>query len=218
MSSHAAREGRSPMPRRRPKPQPGEQPGGAMRITSGTLRGRVVECPQTGGVRPMLNRTRMALFNLLRDALKGATVWDCFAGSGLLGFEALSQGADYCVFVERDAAHAKMVDATSVSLGLRDRCNLVRGSVFDLVKPGTPRLPHAPADVILLDPPHAMIEDGDSAFWPWLSSLHETPLLSDTTTVAIGHPAGLTIPEQVGELRRQDSRIYGTVAFTLMQR
>jgi len=203
------------MPRHTPKRDP-EAPGGEIRISSGALRGRVIECPQTGGVRPMLNRTRMALFNLLRDRLKGATVWDCFAGSGLLGIEALSQGADYCVFVEKNGAHARVVQANLDALGLRQRSSLLRGSIFDLVKPGAPRLPHTPAGIVLLDPPHAMIEDARGPFWPWLQGLPDSPLLDEKTIIAIGHPAGLTIPQQVGKLQVQDSRVYGTVAFTLL--
>jgi 16S rRNA (guanine966-N2)-methyltransferase len=203
------------MPRHTPKRDP-EAPGGEIRISSGALRGRVIECPQTGGVRPMLNRTRMALFNLLRDRLKGATVWDCFAGTGLLGIEALSQGADYCVFVEKNGAHARVVQANLEALGLRQRSSPLRGSIFDLVKPGAPRLPHTPAGIVLLDPPHAMIEDARGPFWPWLQGLPDSPLLDEKTIIAIGHPAGLTIPQQVGKLRVQDSRVYGTVAFTLL--
>ncbi|MCB9894077.1 MAG: RsmD family RNA methyltransferase [Planctomycetes bacterium] len=202
------------MPRRRPKPEPDET-GGTIRISSGELRGRQIDCPQTGGVRPMLSRTRMALFNLIRERLKNAVVWDCFAGSGLLGIEALSQGADYCVFVERDAPHARVVQANLRALGLGDRSNLIRGSVFDLVKPGIPRLPHTPAGLILLDPPHAMFADRESEFWPWLRTLRETALMDANTTIAIGHPAELTVPEE-GGLRVTDSRIYGTVAFTLL--
>lgn len=163
----------------------------------------------------MLSRTRMALFNLIRDRLKGVIVWDCFAGSGLLGIEALSQGAAFCVFIERESAHARTVQANLKSLALGSRSSLIRGSVFDLAKPGVPRLPHTPAGVILLDPPHAMFADRDSLFWPWLRSLKDTALVDSSTTVAIGHPAELAVPAE-GGLIVTDSRKYGTVAFTLL--
>lgn len=203
------------MPR---KPIEKAEPDGRVRISSGEFLGRKIECPQTGGVRPMLSRTRMALFNLLRQDLKGATVWDCFAGSGLLGLEALSQGADYCVFVEREGFHARTVQANIDSLGLRDRAGLIRGSIFDFIKPGSPTLPHTPADLLLLDPPHAMIKELDQGpFWPWFLSLGETPLVGDSTTAAIGHPAELVMPDDTGRLKPFDTRLYGTVAFTLFR-
>jgi 16S rRNA (guanine966-N2)-methyltransferase len=187
---------------------------GIIRISSGSLKGRPVNCPQTGGVRPMLNRTRMAMFNVLADKLQDAVVWDCFAGSGLLGFETISRGAKYCVFIERDAAHAKVIIGNIESLKLRDATSLIRGSAFDLLKTGIARLPHTPADIVLLDPPHAMIEDAQGPFWPWLRGLRESPLVADGTIVAIGHPAGLAFPDSA--LRVADSRTYGTVAFTLL--
>jgi 16S rRNA (guanine966-N2)-methyltransferase len=204
------------MPRHQPKPDTDET-GGAMRISGGEMIRRKVECPQTGGVRPMLNRTRMALFNVLQVKLRDALVWDCFAGSGLLGFEALSRGARHCTFVERNGVHARIVQENIDALDLRRRTTLIRGSVFDLVKAGVNRLPNAPADVILLDPPHAMIEKRPGEFWPWLSVLPETGLVGEATVAAIGHPAEMTMPPDIGGWQIQQTRAYGTVAFTILE-
>lgn len=203
------------MPRKPHDPE--RESSGEIRISGGNLRSRIITCPQTGGVRPMLSRTRMAMFNVLGDALKGAVVWDCFAGSGLLGFEALSRGAKFCVFVERDAVHARHVRDNVQSLKLEKSTLLIRGSVFDLVKPGTPRLPHTPANLLLLDPPHAMIEDQPGPFWPWLETLHQSPLAASGTIACIGHPADLEVPQAVGAFEVADRREYGTVAFTVLK-
>jgi 16S rRNA (guanine966-N2)-methyltransferase len=177
----------------------------------------MIECPQTGGVRPMLSRTRMAMFNLLGDALKGATVWDCFAGSGLLGIEAISRGAGFCVFVERDGTHWREVQANLASLPVRDQTLLIRGSVFELIKPGAPPLPHTPGNLLLLDPPHAMIVQQGGQFWQWFERLHETPLATKGTIACIGHPSDLHLPEEVGDFEVTTRREYGTVAFTLLR-
>lgn len=207
------------MPRHRPKPPKDQRREyeGRVRLNSGEFRGRMIDCPDTGDVRPMLSRTREAMLNVLHKRLQGAVVWDCFAGSGLLGLECVSRGAAFCVFVERDIRHARVLQANIDSLSLASRAMLFRGSVFDLIKPGTRPLPHTPADVLLLDPPHAMIEDAEGPFWPWLQALHNTPLWQPTLTVAIGHPAMLDVPEPVGELRVSDRRKHGNVAFTLLQ-
>lgn len=189
-----------------------------IRLSSGEFRGRRIECPQTGGVRPMLNKTRMALFNVLQQQLKGATVWDCFAGSGLLGIEAVSRGAACCVFVEKLAVHAKVIQRNIETLKLRERTTLIRGSIFDLARAGAPRLPRTPADMLLLDPPHAMIRQGEEGpFWPWLRELHESPLAGDRTLACIGHPAGLEFPNDLGRWKAQQTRVYGTVAFTILE-
>jgi 16S rRNA (guanine(966)-N(2))-methyltransferase RsmD len=200
------------MPRHRPKPE-ADETGGTIRLSGGDLRGRNIDCPQTGGVRPMLNRTRQALFNVLGAKLRDSLVWDCFAGSGLLGLEALSRGAKHCTFIEKDPAHARVVQGNIGALALRGRATLIRGSAFDLVKAGVKRLPNAPADVIFLDPPHAMLEQVPGEFWPWFIALPQTALVGERTLAVIGHPADFGMPET--PWRVQDSRAYGSVAFTI---
>lgn len=188
--------------------------GGPPRITAGMLRGRVVQVPQTGGVRPMLARTRQALFNVLGNAVAG-NVWDCFAGSGLLGLEALSRGADHAVFIERDARHAKVVQQNIMDLGVLEQCTVIRGSALAAVRP-TLRLAHSPASLVFLDPPHAMAVDTASDFWPWLRDLAQTPMVNFDTLLVLGHPAGMKLAD-IGTLRLDDTRRYGTVAFSVLR-
>jgi 16S rRNA (guanine966-N2)-methyltransferase len=204
------------MPRRKPKPEE-DSTGGKTLITGGSLRGRPVIVPQTGGVRPMLSRTRQALFNVLGKRLEGATVWDCFAGSGLLGFEALSRGAAFCVFIENESTHARTVQANADTLGQMRNSTLVRGSAFDFVHTGVARLPNTPSDVVFLDPPHAMLEQVPGEFWPWFSALPQTPVVGPSTLAVIGHPADFKMPADIGAWRVQQTRKYGTVAFTILE-
>lgn len=194
-------------------------PTTGIRVTSGEWRGRNVKVPQTGGVRPMLSKTRMAMFNVLADDIKGAVVWDCFAGSGLLGIEALSRGAGHCVFIEADRRHADLVRANLDALKAGSRATLLRGDTFHIVTPAASGLKHTPADFVLLDPPHAMIEDLEAGpFWPWLMKLHHTPLVDGYTVLVIGHHAKLEIPPEVGAFMVADRRRYGSVGFTILVR
>ena len=80
-----------------------------MRIVAGQFKGRPIQAPKTDATRPTSDRARESLFNMLAHAdwapdLNGARVLDLFAGSGALGFEAISRGASFCLFV--DTAHA----------------------------------------------------------------------------------------------------------------
>lgn len=188
--------------------------GAAPRITAGMLRGRTVQVPQTGGVRPMLSRTRQALFNMLGNDVSGS-VWDCFAGSGLLGLEALSRGADHAVFIERDIRHARTVQQNVTSLGVLDQCSVIRGSAFAVIRPGG-KHDHVPATLVFLDPPHAMAIDPASDFWPWLRALPDTALVNFETTLVFGHPGGMGMPD-LGTLRVMEQRQYGSVAFSLLR-
>ncbi|MHA7873436.1 MAG: RsmD family RNA methyltransferase, partial [Hyphococcus sp.] len=93
-----------------------------MRIISGNFKGRTIIAPKGMRSRPTTDRTRESLFNILssRDDVEfdGARVIDLFAGSGALGFEALSRGAAWCLFVETDAAARGAIRDNVEALGL----------------------------------------------------------------------------------------------------
>jgi 16S rRNA (guanine966-N2)-methyltransferase len=111
-----------------------------VRVVAGEFRGRTLAAPRGGRTRPTADRVREALFSMLGD-LSGARVLDLYAGSGALGIEALSRGAESAVFVERDARAAAVIERNLASLGLEQRVVkqdamrfLARGEgMFDLV-------------------------------------------------------------------------------------
>jgi 16S rRNA (guanine966-N2)-methyltransferase len=129
-----------------------------MRIVGGRFRGRTIAAPGGGGTRPTADRTREAVFNILAHAewspgLEGRRVLDLFAGSGALGFEALSRGAAFALFVETDAAARGAIRDTIEALGLFGASRLHRRDATDLgAKPaGLGEL----FDLVFLDPPYA---------------------------------------------------------------
>ena len=125
-----------------------------MRIVAGTFRGRPLVAPKGQSTRPTADRTRQALFNVLEHAvwspgLEGARVIDLFAGSGALGLEAISQGAEFCLFVERDEAALRALRGNVAALGLADRTRIDRR---DAGKLGP--CAGEPFDLAFLDPPY----------------------------------------------------------------
>ena len=133
-----------------------------MRIASGEFRGRALTAPPGSATRPTSDRARQAVFNILEHAawapdLKGARVIDLFAGSGALGFEALSRGAAFCLFVETDAAARGAIrenaEGLSAGGGLFGRTRVHRRDATDLgQRPGG----DGPAfGLAFLDPPYA---------------------------------------------------------------
>ena len=122
-----------------------------MRIIAGEWRGRTIAAPPGDATRPTSDRTRETLFNMLASRLgtfEGLSVVDLFAGSGALGLEALSRGAESCLFVEQDGAAVKAIRNNIEKLGAARQSIVQTGSVFSL---GPAKLPH---DLILLDPPY----------------------------------------------------------------
>ena len=121
-----------------------------MRIIAGEWRGRPLVAPKGDITRPTADRTREALFSMLHSRLgsfEGLSVGDFFAGSGALGLEALSRGAESCVFVEQDKAALDALRANAEKLGLA-RPDIRATSVLAL-GPAP-----APLDLILMDPPY----------------------------------------------------------------
>ncbi len=126
-----------------------------MRIIAGDLKGRTLACPQGQGTRPTTDRVRESIMSCVfsaRGGFEDAMVLDAFAGSGALGFEALSRGAARAVLYEKDAAAHKVLSANAAKLGLdARRATLVRADVME--RP--PRFSRPAFDLVFLDPPYA---------------------------------------------------------------
>jgi 16S rRNA (guanine966-N2)-methyltransferase len=128
-----------------------------MRIVGGRLKGRAIKAPAGSGTRPTSDRAREALFNILAHApwspgLEGRRVLDLFAGSGALGFESLSRGAAFALFVETDAAARGALRDNIEALGLFGVTRIHRRDAADLgVRPAGLG---DPFDLVFLDPPY----------------------------------------------------------------
>ncbi|WP_374516635.1 16S rRNA (guanine(966)-N(2))-methyltransferase RsmD [Brevundimonas sp.] len=128
-----------------------------MRIVAGSLKGRAIVAPEGQGTRPTSDRARQAVFNVLEHAvwaqpLEGARVLDLFAGSGALGFEAISRGAVFALFVETDDAARGAIRENADAWGLMGRTRVHRRSATDLgVRPGSAG---EAFDLAIHDPPY----------------------------------------------------------------
>jgi 16S rRNA (guanine966-N2)-methyltransferase len=155
-----------------------------VRIIGGEWRGRKLHFPQSASIRPTPDRVRETLFNWLQLHTQGSRCLDLFAGSGALGFEALSRGASEAVFVERDPGAARRMEETLALLGCT-RGHVAHRDAFDyLARPG------APFDIVFVDPPFdagwlpkacAALEQGG-----WL---HEGSFIYLEDAAAHGEPA-----------------------------
>lgn len=142
-------------PRSSPPPPEASEPP---RIIGGDLRGRRLAHRPGGPTRPMKDRVRETLFDLLGTRVKGAVAIDLFAGTGALGFEALSRGAVRGVFVERHFPTADVLRWSARDLGLAERCTVIAGDA--LVWPR--RMPELPRDgrwVVFVSPPWQLFVD-----------------------------------------------------------
>lgn len=123
-----------------------------MRIIAGAWRGRPLMAPEGHGTRPTSDRAREGLFSMLQSRLgsfEGLRVADLFAGTGALGLEALSRGAEHCTFVENDRGAIAILKRNVERLGAADRAT-IRAQGIEHASP-----PAQPCDLVLMDPPYA---------------------------------------------------------------
>lgn len=130
-----------------------------IRITGGKYRGRRIDSPRDKAVRPTTGMVRESLFNRLQGLLPGGLsncrFLDLFAGSGLMGLEALSRGAAFVMAVEKHPQHLRLIQQNYETLDVDPTFyHLVRGDVKDVVqKPWN----EAPFNVIFMDPPYGTV-------------------------------------------------------------
>lgn len=177
-----------------------------MRIVGGRFRGRALAAPAGQGTRPTSDRARQAVFNILEHArwspgLEGRRVIDLFAGSGALGFEALSRGAAFCLFVETDEAARGAIRDTVEAFGLFGCTRVHRRDATDFgVRPGSAG---EAFDLAFLDPPyrHGL---GERA----LARLAEGGWLADDAVVVLEDSVDAPAPATPG-YAELDARDYG---------
>ena len=167
-----------------------------MRIVAGKWRGRRIEAPAGEDVRPTLDRVREAWMSILQPDIPGARVLDLFAGSGALGLEALSRGAESVTLVEKSAKSIRAISNNIEALGAGDAAAIKRADAILFAK----GLAAGDFDVAFADPPY------EGGFAPLLAGLWlETPFSS---ILSIEHKRGEKMPEAT------DTRRYGTSAIT----
>lgn len=169
-----------------------------MRITGGTARGRSVESPIGGEVRPTGAKVRQALFNILAFRMQEARFLDICAGTGLVGIEALSRGAGSLISVEENRALAKAVEASLKKLNLDGEviCGDFR-RVLPVLEPKS-------FDIIFADPPYKSPHIKDIPL-----SVEKFDLLADGGVLVIEHLKGYQFSQECTVLALRSTRNYG---------
>ena len=166
-----------------------------MRIVAGEFGGRRLVAPSDARVRPTSDRVREAWMSIVGEAIPGARVLDLFAGSGALGLEALSRGANLAEFVELGAASIKALGVNIEALGVGPRCRIHKGDALRLA--GT--LQPGAFDLAFADPPYAHDAAADL-----VALFRRTPF---ARILSVEHRAALALPGD-------DTRRYGDTALT----
>lgn len=184
-----------------------------MRIIAGTFRGRRLLGPDSDTTRPITDRVKQSVFDVLAGHLPNAVVYDCFAGTGSLGLESASRGARQVVCFERDRAALKHLRTNIQTLRCGDRVQVVAGDVFawfDAHPTGEVR-----ADVVFLDPPYRFLAEQPDSLRR-LAAIAAAGHLAADGVVVLRYPSGQAIALPM--LTVYDERVYGGMAVQWLRR
>jgi len=174
-----------------------------MRLSGGLRARQTVLAPKGKRTRPTGAKVREALFDILGDRIAGARVLDLFSGSGALGFEAISRGANSCVFVDSDAAAVMAIRRNAVRLiGDTERFRIMPTHAVRAL-----RILRGTFDVIMMDPPY------ERGVAEELKLLMQRALLASGGVVVIEHSAATAL-ELPTSLQAVKFAKYGDTALT----
>src|SRR5689334_18568041 len=152
-----------------------------MRIIAGTYKGRNLKSPPSMQVRPTSDRLRETLFNVLAPRIEGVRFLDLCAGSGAVGIEALSRGAEHATFVDRSRKMCALVEANLDLCGVpEDETEVVLSEAAEFLRRAAARGGQR-WDIVFFDPPYA------TDYAPVLSAFGASELLADDGVLIVEH-------------------------------
>ncbi len=183
---------------------------GWMRIIAGEFRGRRLLPPEGDVTRPITDRAKQSLFDVLAPHIPGSLVYDCFSGTGSMGLECLSRGASRAAFFDADRSAIQRLQQNIQALNVRDRCQVIPGNLFKWF--ASQPAPDRKADLIFLDPPYRFVRERRQELTSLAGRMaaHLTP----AGLVVFRHDAAdvLALPP----LHTVDQRTYGQMAIDLL--
>jgi 16S rRNA (guanine966-N2)-methyltransferase len=179
-----------------------------MRVISGSARGHRLKAPRGMRTRPMADKIREASFSMLASlGIQPIHVLDLYAGSGSVGIETLSRGAQSVDFVEQNGAACGVIKDNLKSTRFEERGHVFQTNVGSFLA----HIDHA-YDFVVMDPPYADPEILDT-----LASLEASRAVENGTILLIGHSPRVDLPERVGRMQQLRHRCHGDSCFSIYE-
>lgn len=179
-----------------------------MRVIAGTARGITLKTPEGMQTRPTADRVKEALFSIIHFDLPGAKVLDLFGGSGQLGIEALSRGAQSAVFVDQSEQACRLIRENLRRTRFENTGKVVRSDYMEYLSHCREEY-----DIILLDPPYAEVFLENA-----LKRITEIDILRSGGIIVAERPVGKELPWDFEGFTRSRDYKYGTVLLTLYRK
>lgn len=188
---------------------------GTVRIISGTLRGKVIPFLNSryGDADITPQRVKGALFSMLGEHLDGKVFIDLFSGSGQMGFEAMSRGADTVVFNEADRSRFNFINEFASSLNLEFKPVILNMKAVDALSHVASR--GLKADIIFIDPPYEKVKGEAGSYNIIIEKISESGVLKQDGVIVVQHFSSNLLPDQCSVYIRTGLKKYGTTSLSV---
>ena len=175
-----------------------------MRVITGSARGRRLIEPSGKDIRPTTDQVKESVFNILQFDIEGRKFLDLFGGTGQMGIEALSRGAETVTFVDSDVSSVRLIRENLKLTGFSDKASVIQGnSIAFLENCGK-------FDIIYIDPPYktSLAEEA-------LRKINQFDILKDNGIIVCESMYGTAMPELLPPYVKKSERKYGRIGITV---
>ncbi len=177
-----------------------------MRVITGTLKGKRLNTPENRDIRPTPDRVKEGIFSALHFDIEGRRVLDLFAGSGQLGIEAISRGAESCVFVDSSKEAVGIIKSNIAACKIEDKAKVFQSDFSSFCARSNYTF-----DYVFLDPPYSA-----GLITPAIKAV--LPLMSDYGAIICEHPPEVKLETQIGDFYIHKNYRYGKVLVTVYRK
>jgi len=179
-----------------------------VRVIAGKAKGRPLKAVPGQGTRPTTDKVKEAIFSMIGPYFDGGLVLDLFAGTGGLGIEAWSRGANKVICIDKDKISIDIIRGNVQAAGAQSDFEIYRNDAARALKVLGKK--QQAFDIIFLDPPYRM-DDMDK----WLLAMQELHLVAQEAVIVVEHDSKVQYPEVIGNLKQHRHTQYGEVAVTI---
>ena len=177
-----------------------------MRVITGSARGRNLTAPDGLDTRPTSDMTKGAVFSILQMMIENSEFLDLFAGSGQMGIEAISRGAENAVFVDLNNDAISVIKGNLSKTGFTDKARVIKGEYTSLLASTNDRF-----DIAFLDPPYhiGILEKALGLV---------TNVMSEHGIIVCEHPTDVKVPEMIGDFALERQRKYSKIIISIYRK
>jgi 16S rRNA (guanine966-N2)-methyltransferase len=179
-----------------------------VRVIAGTAKGRLLKAVPGIGTRPTTDKVKEAIFSMIGPYFDGGLGLDLFAGTGGLGIEALSRGADRVIFIDIEKTSIQVIEDNLKTLGFKEQAEVYRNEAQRALQVLGRR--GLKFDLIFLDPPYKMKQVDEL-----LLQMEQMGMIQEHATVLVEYEAGHAYADEIGRLKVRKRSTYGDTAIAI---